>query len=206
MKNNNKITPVGLKGREINERMISLMGIKPVTENNSKYVIELTKIGPDGKAYAIVRENHEYYIKITDKTSNLLGEDFKYIGGLQNKKQEAYPSYAKAIKMLNLKFNSLCEANNIETELNLFIDDNLVSEGKTNRYDKDDEDYDVTYDDSEEELDETQQAVHDIVNEKKEIAKPIQKEHKLSIARSIEKMDSIIDSLTESKKKVYTLK
>lgn len=128
MKNKNIISPVGLKGNEINERMRELMGISSINENKSNIVVELTKMGPDGKAYAIVRENHEYYIKSTTKTSKLVAEDFKYIGGLQNKKQEAYPSYAKAIKHLNLRFNSLSEAFNAEEKINTFLDDNLLSE------------------------------------------------------------------------------
>lgn len=125
---NNKIMPLGLKGEEINERMRHLMGIKTINENKTSYVIELTKIGPDNKAYAIVRENHEYYIKISDKTSNILAEDFKYIGGLQNKKSESYPSYAKATKHLNLRFNSLAEAFDKELTINVLKDDNLLSE------------------------------------------------------------------------------
>jgi hypothetical protein len=104
------------------------MGIQPINENKSNIVIELTKMGPDGNAYAIIRENHEWYIKKTNKTKNLVAEDFKYIGGLQNKKQEAYPSYAKAIKHLNLKFRSLAEAYNYDGEINLFVNDNLLSE------------------------------------------------------------------------------
>ena len=128
MKKNTQINPVGLKGYEINERMKELMGIKPINENKSNIVVELTKMGPDGNAYAVIRENHEWYIKKTSKTSNLLAEDFKYIGGLQNKKQEAYPSYAKAIKHLNLKFKSLAEAYNYTGEINLFENDNLISE------------------------------------------------------------------------------
>ena len=122
------ISPVGLKGNEITERMKQLMGIQPINENKSNIVIELTKMGPDGNAYAIIRENHEWYIKKTNKTKNLVAEDFKYIGGLQNKKQEAYPSYAKAIKHLNLKFRSLAEAYNYDGEINLFVNDNLLSE------------------------------------------------------------------------------
>lgn len=128
MKNNKRINPVGLKGQEINERMRELMGIKPINENQSKVVVELTKMGPDGNAYAIIRENHEWYIKKSDKTSNLIAEDFKYIGGLMNKKSEAYSSYAKAIKHLNLKFKSLAEAYNFEGEINVFENDNLISE------------------------------------------------------------------------------
>ena len=122
---NNRILPMGLKGNQINERMMELMGVTSINENKSNIAVELTKMGPDGKAYAIIRENHEYYIKSTDKTSKLVAEDFKYIGGLQNKKQEAYPSYAKAIKHLNLKFNSIQEALDTRIDINVFEDDNL---------------------------------------------------------------------------------
>lgn len=128
MKKNISINPIGLKGQEINERMKALMGIQPINENQSKIVVELTKMGPDGNAYAVIRENHEWYIKKTTKTSNLVAEDFKYIGGLMNKKDEAYNSYAKAIKHLNFKFKSLAEAYNFEGEINVFENDNLISE------------------------------------------------------------------------------
>jgi len=198
MKNKNIISPVGLKGNEINERMRELMGISSINENKSNIVVELTKMGPDGKAYAIVRENHEYYIKSTTKTSKLVAEDFKYIGGLQNKKQEAYPSYAKAIKHLNLRFNSLSEAFNSEEKINTFLDDNLLSEsngfsggftdfpkgggftgegnlnGNSALYEEEDDVADVdnlikTDDEDakafEDDLDETQQAVDDMLKE-----------------------------------------
>lgn len=123
-----KIIPVGLKGNEINERMKELMGIKPINENKRTSAVELTKVGPDGNVYAIVKENHEYYIKTTTKKSNLVTEDFSYIGGLQNKKSEAYPSYSKALKHLNLKFNSLNEAYGKSGQINVFEDDNLLNE------------------------------------------------------------------------------
>ena len=128
MKNKILINPIGLKGNEIHERQLALMGIKPLNENENKsnHAVELTKVGPDGNAYAIVRENHEYYIKKTNKTTSLVLEDFKYIGGLQNKKDEAYSSYAKAIKQLNLKFKSLSESYNRGGDINVFEDDNLL--------------------------------------------------------------------------------
>jgi len=122
---NKRITPVGLKGYEITERMKQLMGVTSVNENKKTSVLELTKVGPDGNIYGIVRENHEYYIKVTFKKSNVLVEDFSYIGGLQNKKQESYPSYAKAIKHLNFKFNSLNEAYDKSGQINVFKNDNL---------------------------------------------------------------------------------
>jgi hypothetical protein len=125
---NNRITPVGLKGNQINERMKELMGIAPINENKSTSSVELTKMGPDGNAYAIIRENREWYIKKADKTTNLVVEDFKYIGGLQNKKMEAYPSYSAALKRLNFKFKSLAEAHNFTGEINIVENDNLISE------------------------------------------------------------------------------
>ncbi len=134
---NNRILPIGLKGNQINERMMELMGINQINENKSNIAVELTKMGPDGRAYAIIRENHEYYIKLANKTSGLIAEDFKYIGGLQNKKQEAYPSYAKAIKHLNIKFNSIQEALDTRIDINVFEDDNLLNEdiaGFSNAY------------------------------------------------------------------------
>ena len=251
MKNKNIISPVGLKGNQINERMKELMGISSINENKSNIVVELTKMGPDGKAYAIIRENHEYYIKSTTKTSGLVAEDFKYIGGLQNKKEQAYPSYAKAIKHLNLRFNSLSEAFNSEEKINTFLDDNLLSEnglaigfqqhtsgfsgagnlnGNTSLFEE--ETTEEGLDISEVELTKEEQAVEDMMKEDelignqdkldvepeggdgdiddKDLSKLRDKEeineHKLSISRAIENMDSIIDSLTESKKKVYTLK
>jgi hypothetical protein len=119
-----RITPVGLKGYEINERMKELMGMTPINENKKSSVIELTKKGPDGKIYGIVRENHEYYIKVSTKLAGkLMAEDFSYIGGLQNKKQEVYPTYSKAIKHLNLKFNSLNEAYGKSGQVNVFETD-----------------------------------------------------------------------------------
>ena len=101
MKKNN-IKPTGLKGQEQVNRMIELMGQTLIKEGVDRSVIELTKVGPDGKSYGIVRENHEYYIKIAEGTENLTKDSFKYIGGLKNKKEFAYPSYAKAIKHLKI--------------------------------------------------------------------------------------------------------
>jgi hypothetical protein len=227
MKNENKITPVGLKGKEINERMIQLMGIKPINENHTTSVVELTKVGPDGNAYAIVRENHEYYIKMTPKTSGLVTEDFAYIGGLQNKKSEAYPSYAKAIKHLNLKFNSLAESLEKAHKINVFENDNLLKEsgfaafsnyggsgfsnegnleGNTPIFEeeeKEEEEEDV-------ELTEEQQAVQEMLtgdqdeldtDEADDLA-DLRKgkkvnETKLTIDRALTNMDAIIDGLTE---------
>ena len=128
MKNRNNIKPTGLKGKEVINRMKELMGSTSINEDVKGSVVELTKEGPDGKVYAIIRENHEYYIKVSENKNNLVTEDFNYIGGLQNKKDKAYPSYAKAIKQLNLKFMSLNEAIGKSGQVNVFEDDNLLTE------------------------------------------------------------------------------
>lgn len=125
MMRKNIVKPIGLKGQENVNRIIHLMG-ESVSKNTNNSVIELSKIGPDGKVYGIVRENHEYYIKTvgSGKRTDLVVEDFNYIGGLQNKKREVYPSYAKAIKQLNLKFLSLNEAFS-GPRVNVFENDKL---------------------------------------------------------------------------------
>ena len=128
MKKSNIVKPTGLKGNDKLNRMRELMGAAPINEGITRSVVELTKEGPDGKIYAIVRENHEYFIKVSEKKSNLVTEDFQYIGGLQNKKSKVYPSYAKALKQLNLKFMSLNEAIGKSGQINVFVDDNLITE------------------------------------------------------------------------------
>lgn len=125
---NNSINPTTLKGKEKTQRMLELMGQTMIKENVDRSVIELTKRGPDGKIYGIIRENHEYYIKIAEGTENLTKDSFKYIGGLKNKKDFAYPSYAKAIKHLNYKFKSLDESLGVKSNINVFENDNLVTE------------------------------------------------------------------------------
>lgn len=123
----NIINPMTLKGKESLSRIKQLMG-ESIDKNTKNFVIELTKKGPDGNVYAIVRENHQYFIKVTDKTNNIIAEDFKYVGGLQNKTLCAYPSYAKAIKQLNLKFINLSEAYDSNMNIDTFTNDNLVNE------------------------------------------------------------------------------
>jgi hypothetical protein len=229
-----RISPVGLKGQEINERMKELMGITTLNKNHSTSTVELTKVGPDGNVYGIVRENHEYYIKVTDKKDNILSEDFKYIGGLQNKKSHAHPSYAKAIKFLNLKFNSLNEALGKSGQINVFENDNLsenvafgegfatnesvnesecchapINEGKCSECGNmisESEDMDMEGHDVE--LSEVEQAVDDMLEVEDNDGKAPVVEGRLSIKTSLAEMDNIVDDVVsgKNKKKVYSLK
>jgi hypothetical protein len=126
---NNSVKPTGLKGNDQVNRMRNLMGMTPIKESTTRRsVLELTKLGPDGRVYGVVRENHEYYIKIANNKPNLISEDFSYIGGLKNKKDVVFESYSKAIKQLNLKFISLNEARGSKGEINTFRNDNVLTE------------------------------------------------------------------------------
>jgi len=128
MKKQTNIRPIGLKGNDQIDRMIELMGKSPINENKTHSVLELTKLGPDGKIYGIVRENHQYFIKTAINKDNLSVDDFKYIGGLSNISEGEYHSYSKAAKQLNLKFIGLNESLGIKNKINILKNDDLISE------------------------------------------------------------------------------
>lgn len=196
------IRPNTLKGNEVLSRMKDLMG--PINENkeNKTSVIELTKLGPDGKSYAIVRENHEYYIKISDKTTNLVAEDFKYIGGLQNKKDKVYSSYSQAIKHLNLSFISLAEAHGKSNDVNAFMNDNLVENescGKIRTATSDimmSEEEEV--DDEDIELTEEEEEIDAMVTGE-EIKEDFMRNTKFKISEVMERIDDAISEATNER-------
>lgn len=127
---NKNVKPTGLKGREINNRMMELMGINEDTNvtTNDNHAVKLTKKGPDGKIYAIVKENHKYFIKISKTDTNIVAESFDYIGGLGNKIKESFPSYEKATRRLAHKFAEIARGQGLYYEGNVLINDNLLSE------------------------------------------------------------------------------
>lgn len=112
----NTVNPTTLKGLDQMNRIRELMSkINPtINESKSNSVLEISKKGPDGKVYGIVRENHKYYLKVAENKKNLTVNDFQYIGGLKNKEDYVYESYSKATKQLKLKFISLAEAYGVE--------------------------------------------------------------------------------------------
>jgi len=100
-------------------RMKALMGYGLKTENKQAYSsVEYQKQGADGKVYGIVREGTKYYIKSAPNKANLLKEDFSYIGGFRNRKENEYTSFANAQKQFDLKMMSLKEAAN-KTDFNI---------------------------------------------------------------------------------------
>jgi hypothetical protein len=149
MKNPFIVKPTGLKGNEKLNRMRELMGATSLNEDVKNSVVELTKLGPDGKVYGVVREGHNYFIKVTNKQSNIVTEDFNYIGGLMNKTSEVYTTYAKAIKQLNLKLMSLNEAYGKQGNFNTFENDNLLTENEASKDILDKSGEKLTYDSKE---------------------------------------------------------
>ena len=125
------VNPKTLKGQDKVNRMLDLMGkMNTLNESKSFSELELIKKGPNGIVYGIVRENHDYFIKTSNKPyGKFLSEDFQYIGGLQNKGTEKYHSYAEALKHLNIKFDMLNESYGIEYNVNIFESDGNAIEG-----------------------------------------------------------------------------
>ena len=98
-------------------RMKSLMnyGLQTESKKAPYSAVEYQKVGADGKVYGIVREGTKYYIKTAPNKQNLIKEDFGYIGGFRNRKDNEYTSYANAQKNFDMKMMSLKEAYNNPT-------------------------------------------------------------------------------------------
>ena len=97
------------------KRMKTLMsyGINESTAKDAQSVVEYKTEGADGKTYGIIREGKKFYIKAAPKKdTEVLAEDFDYIGGFMNKKQYEYLTYPMASKQLELKLMSINEACN----------------------------------------------------------------------------------------------
>jgi len=96
------------------EKMKNLMSYGLVNENKpniNKTVVEYHVEGADGKTYGIIRENHKFYIKTAPKKdTEVLAEDYDYIGGFMNRSANEFNSYALASKQLEMKLMSLNEA------------------------------------------------------------------------------------------------
>lgn len=92
-------------------RMKAMMNYGLTTEGKKQYSsVEYSNVGADGKLYGIIREGAKYYIKIGNDKNKLVKENFEYIGGFVNRKNNEYSSYANALKQFDLKMISLKEA------------------------------------------------------------------------------------------------
>lgn len=101
-------------------RMRSLMKFGINEGKNVAYTgVEYEKVGADGKLYGIVREGAKYYIKTSPSKKGKLAENYDYIGGFRNRKNNEYSSFAEAQKQFDLKMMSVNEANAPEKKINV---------------------------------------------------------------------------------------
>lgn len=94
-------------------RMLELMkyGINESTSKSTAPRVEYSVKAADGLTYGIVNEGTKFYIKVAPKKdTQIVNEDFDYIGGEMNKKQNEYKSYSAASKNLELKLMQINEA------------------------------------------------------------------------------------------------
>lgn len=108
------------KSLETIKRLMNLNAVNESSKSFTSEIVEFKKIGADGKTYGIVRENKKYYIKVSDKTENVLKEDFDYIGGIGNKSFNTYTSWNSALKNFELKMRSINEAINSDKAFDIF--------------------------------------------------------------------------------------
>jgi hypothetical protein len=94
-------------------RMVELMkyGMNESASKSSAPRVEYSVKAADGLTYGIVNEGTKFYIKVAPKKDTaILNEDFDYIGGEMNKKENEYKSYGAASKNLELKLMQINES------------------------------------------------------------------------------------------------
>lgn len=88
-------------------------GVNENSSKASKPIVEFKRKAANGKTYGIIRESTKYYImEAPQKDTEVLAEDFDYIGGFNNRKENEYSSYSKASNALDLKIMSINETVN----------------------------------------------------------------------------------------------
>lgn len=89
---------------------------------SSTPIVEYKKKAANGKTYGIIRESTKFYImEAPKKDTEVLAEDFDYIGGFNNRKENEYNSYAKASNALDLKLMSINETVNKQDRVQIEI-------------------------------------------------------------------------------------
>ena len=104
------------------------------------------KRGADNVAYGIVKENHNYFIKKTNKQNEPNVEDFAYIGGLENIHEYRYNKLSEADKNRTMLLNTINEALKSKGEV-INEDDSkekdVISEGSKNKNVKENAEEDI---------------------------------------------------------------
>lgn len=107
--------------KDVNSQLARMRSLMKFGINEGKNVaytgVEYEKVGADGKLYGIVREGAKYYIKTSPSKKGKLAENYEYIGGFRNRKDNEYTSFAEAQKQFDLKMMSINEANAPEKKI-----------------------------------------------------------------------------------------
>ena len=86
-------------------------GLNESASNEGKPVVEYHVEAADGNTYGILRECNKFYIKVAPKKDTpILAEDYNYIGGYMNKRENEYTTYAVASKQFDLKMKQINES------------------------------------------------------------------------------------------------
>lgn len=99
------------------ERMKSLIEYGKTNESKMNTGMLTPKVeyslkAADGKTYGILRECNKFYIKVApvkDEGVEIMAEDYDYIGGFMNKKENEYSTYSAASKNFDLKMQAINE-------------------------------------------------------------------------------------------------
>ena len=98
------------------------------TDINNSTLIDVERAN-DGTALGIVKENHEYHVKVSKvKGDNLSSPDFTYIGGFRNKTENQFKSLSEAQKQRNYKLRSLNEAFSLSGKSHLLKEGEIKNE------------------------------------------------------------------------------
>lgn len=94
------------------QRMKNLMNYGLNETKKPTYAgVEYGKEAADGKLYGIVREGTKYYIKVAkDTKGGLVAENFDYIGGFRNRKDNMFESFASAQRYFCEKLECINES------------------------------------------------------------------------------------------------
>lgn len=94
------------------QRMKNLMNYGLKENKQQAYSsVEYSKKAADGKLYGIVREGAKYYIKVAaNPNGKLVAENFDYIGGFRNRKDNMFESFASAERYFCEKMQCINES------------------------------------------------------------------------------------------------
>ncbi len=92
------------------KRLAGLTKVNEEKKKDAKSILLKSEMGADGNVYGLIQESNKYYLRVASGTKkNFSVDDFKFIGGINNKLDEKFDSYGAADRRLNGKLISINE-------------------------------------------------------------------------------------------------